>query len=171
MSCTETPTRTSPIHSWSNSMDWVQTSSGSWWWTGKPGILQFMRLQRVRHDWAIELNWAAPFIVGKAWKKPIDRWMDKENKGIFPSHGKEWNIAIRLPLNCIILSDYFENADSLDSSIRFKSLTLRIHKTQYLFPIFPTSLQVMDREACCMLWFMGLQSRTRLTDWTELNWM
>ena len=31
--------------------------SGSWWWTGRPGILWFMGLQRVRHDWATELNW------------------------------------------------------------------------------------------------------------------
>ena len=29
----------------------------SWWWTGKPGVLQFIRLQRVGHDWATELNW------------------------------------------------------------------------------------------------------------------
>ena len=39
---------------------WVWTSSGSWWWTGKPcgmSMLQSMELQRVRHDWAIELNW------------------------------------------------------------------------------------------------------------------
>ena len=36
---------------------WVWLSSGSWWWTGKPGVLQFMGLQRVRHDWATELNW------------------------------------------------------------------------------------------------------------------
>ena len=28
-----------------------------WWWTGKPGLLQSMGLQRVRHDWATELNW------------------------------------------------------------------------------------------------------------------
>ena len=28
-----------------------------WWWTGKPGMLQFMGLQRGRHDWATELNW------------------------------------------------------------------------------------------------------------------
>ena len=32
-------------------------SSRSWWWTGKPGMLQFMGLQRIRHDWATELNW------------------------------------------------------------------------------------------------------------------
>ena len=36
---------------------WVWASSGSWWWTGKPGVLQFTELQRVGHDWAAELNW------------------------------------------------------------------------------------------------------------------
>ena len=31
---------------------WVWVSSGScWWWTGKPGMLQSMGLQRVRHGW------------------------------------------------------------------------------------------------------------------------
>jgi len=36
---------------------WVWASSGSWWWTGKPGVLQSMGSQRVRHDWTTELNW------------------------------------------------------------------------------------------------------------------
>ena len=36
---------------------WVWVSFGSLWWTGKPGMLQSMGLQRVRHDWATELNW------------------------------------------------------------------------------------------------------------------
>ena len=36
---------------------WVWVDSGSWWWTGRPGVLQFMRSQRVGHDWATELNW------------------------------------------------------------------------------------------------------------------
>ena len=36
---------------------WVWVSSRSWWWTGRPGVLQFMGLQRVGHDWATELNW------------------------------------------------------------------------------------------------------------------
>ena len=36
---------------------WVWVNSGSWWWTGRPGTLQFMGSQRVRHDWATELNW------------------------------------------------------------------------------------------------------------------
>jgi len=34
---------------------WV--NSGSWWWTGRPGVLWFVGLQRVGHDWATELNW------------------------------------------------------------------------------------------------------------------
>ena len=35
---------------------WVWVDSGSWWWTGRPGVLQFMGLQRVGHDW-VRLNW------------------------------------------------------------------------------------------------------------------
>ena len=35
---------------------WVWASFGSWWWAGRPGMLQSMGLQRVRHDWATELN-------------------------------------------------------------------------------------------------------------------
>ena len=36
---------------------WIWVSSRSWWWTGRPGMLQSMGSQRVRHSWAIELNW------------------------------------------------------------------------------------------------------------------
>ena len=36
---------------------WVWASSGSWWWTGKPGMLQSMGLQTVGHNWVTELNW------------------------------------------------------------------------------------------------------------------
>ena len=35
----------------------VWVSSRSWWWTGKPGVLQSMGSQRLGHDWAPELNW------------------------------------------------------------------------------------------------------------------
>ena len=35
---------------------WVLVDSGSWWWTGRPGVLRFMGSQRVGHDWATELN-------------------------------------------------------------------------------------------------------------------
>ena len=36
---------------------WVWARSETWWWTRKSGVLQSMGSQRVRHDWATELNW------------------------------------------------------------------------------------------------------------------
>ena len=36
---------------------WAWLNSGSLWWIGRPGVLQFMGLQRVRHDWATDLTW------------------------------------------------------------------------------------------------------------------
>ena len=38
-------------------MDWVWVNSGNRWWTGRPGVLRLMGLQRVGHDWVTELNW------------------------------------------------------------------------------------------------------------------
>ena len=40
-----------------DSMD-VSVNSGSWWWTGRPGVLWFMGSQRVGHDWATDLIWS-----------------------------------------------------------------------------------------------------------------
>ena len=37
---------------------WVWVNSRSWWWTGRPSVLQSMGLQRVGHNWTTELNWA-----------------------------------------------------------------------------------------------------------------
>ena len=36
---------------------WLWVNSGSWWCTGRPGVLRFMGSQRVGHDWVTELNW------------------------------------------------------------------------------------------------------------------
>ena len=44
---------------------WAWVDSGSWWWTGRPGVLGFMGSQSVGHDWAIELNWN---IIGLPWR-------------------------------------------------------------------------------------------------------
>ena len=50
---------------------WVWVSSGSWWWTGKPGVLRFMGSQRVRHDWATELNWIYMFQCCSLFVPPL----------------------------------------------------------------------------------------------------
>ena len=41
---------------------WVSVNSGSWWWTGRPGVLRFMGSQRVGHDWATDLIWSDIYI-------------------------------------------------------------------------------------------------------------
>ena len=46
---------------------WVWASSGSWWWPGKPGILQSMGSQRVRENWATELNLS---LMNNRYKNP-----------------------------------------------------------------------------------------------------
>ena len=44
---------------------WVWVNSRSWWWTGKPGVLQSMGSQRVGHDWVTELNWTETYAILK----------------------------------------------------------------------------------------------------------
>jgi len=50
---------------------WVWASSGRWWWTGLPGVLQSMGLQRVGHDWTTE-NQQVMGRAGKHWEISID---------------------------------------------------------------------------------------------------
>ena len=49
--------RLSWLDSITDSMDMSLGKLRDWWWTGKPGMLQPMELQKVRHDWVTELNW------------------------------------------------------------------------------------------------------------------
>ena len=43
---------------------WVWVNSRSWYWTGRPGMLQSMGSQRVGHDWVTELNWTDGHFLG-----------------------------------------------------------------------------------------------------------
>ena len=53
---------------------WVWVNSGSWWWTGKPGVLQSMGSQRVRYDLATKLNWTDNICM---WFNLTQRQMDQ----------------------------------------------------------------------------------------------
>ena len=48
---------------------WVWVGSSSWWWTGRPGVLQSMGLQRISHDWATELDWTESDLTHKVIHK------------------------------------------------------------------------------------------------------
>ena len=49
-----------------DSMDMSLSKLQSWWWTGKPGMLESMGSQRVGHDWATELNWTDLILYRKS---------------------------------------------------------------------------------------------------------
>ena len=52
---------------------WVWVDSGSWWWTGRPGVLLFIRSQRVGRDWVTQLNWTESRISTqwRGWKSQL----------------------------------------------------------------------------------------------------
>ena len=69
---------------------WVWVNSGSWWWTGRPGVLRFMGSQRVGHDLATELNWnlLKVLVIQKYPQKPLP-WASNFQWGgilILPHH-------------------------------------------------------------------------------------
>ena len=63
-----------------NSMHMSLSNSGSWWWTGRPGVLQSMGSQWVRHDWVTELYWkeslflCSEFFKGVSSQNKIQRY-------------------------------------------------------------------------------------------------
>ena len=75
---------------------WVWVGSGSWWWTGRPGVLQFMRLQRFRHYWPTELNWSKP---GKMCFQDLEITF-REFKLVAQDH---WRITVSYTVSSSIL--------------------------------------------------------------------
>ena len=75
---------------------WVSVNSGSWWWTGRPDVLQFMGSQRVGHDWTSELNWCVYYwfhqycLICSGFDVPV--WWKKR---IWLSHGKDGSPKIK----------------------------------------------------------------------------
>ena len=71
-----------------DSMGMSLSKLGSWWWTGRPGMLQSMGWQRVGHNWATELNWTLipwfsfqyKLCSSLDSKVAIDKFLDKNSK-------------------------------------------------------------------------------------------
>ena len=103
---------------WSNWMasltrwTWVWVNSGSWCWTGRPGMLRFMGSQRVRHDWATELNWTE-WIIEKArefQKNSYFCFINYAKAFDYVDHYKLWKILkemdIQDHLTCLLRNLY-----------------------------------------------------------------
>jgi len=97
---------------------WVWVNSGSWWWTGRPGVLRFMGSQRVGHDWATELtdrtvdalvvlsvtlldgnHWICSLLFhlpggsdGKAFACMKETWHEIPGTGRFPGKGNGYSL-------------------------------------------------------------------------------
>ena len=70
----------------------VWVNSRSWWWTGKPGMLQFMGSQRVGHDWATELNWWGIL----AWRNSLKKLQEKQKISLW-NYEKVSAMDVRIP--------------------------------------------------------------------------
>ena len=85
---------------------WVWASSKSWWWTGKPCVLQSMGSQRVGHSWATELNWTElyfPRSISLSFKEGLDYIFTKICSRFFHmhitntrGHRKGWQQSMKL---------------------------------------------------------------------------
>jgi len=72
---------------------WVWVNSGSWWWTGRPGVLQFMGSQRVGHNWATELNWT----LRKRWNGDSTCSFTKLKQKVFSSFNLSHSLTQKGP--------------------------------------------------------------------------
>ena len=78
-----------------------QWTPGSWWWTGRPGVLQFMGLQWVGHEWVTELNrtelndWSKYFLKFLAFLSSACLWIYFSCVWLFATL---WTVAHQAPL-------------------------------------------------------------------------
>ena len=81
---------------------WAWVNSRSWWWTGRPGVLQSMGSQRVGHDWATKLNWTEPFVL--LWEQLC-----------FRSSLKHLSHLLQVSSSCVCLSYHLERSGHSES--------------------------------------------------------
>ena len=149
---------------------------GSWWWTGRPGVLRFMGSRRVGHDWATELNYGEfscipaslvaqlgknpPCNVGDLGSTPVLGRSPGEGKG-YPLRPGEFDGLYRAwvtesgtteRLSLHFLYSFRKHLNMALTPIRISVL--------YLFKIRPTP--VCSSKHCMFLWQLM---------WAELNYM
>ena len=154
---------------------WVWVNSGSWWWTGKPGMLQFMGSQRVRHDWVTDLI---------CWRRLLRvPWTARRSK---QSILKEISLACSLERLLKLKLQYFGQLmwrpDSFEKTLMLGKIEGRrrrgrerirwLHGITDSMDICLGGLQelVIDREAWPAAVHVITKILTQLSDWTWLNW-
>ena len=113
---------------------WVWVNSGSWWWAGRPLMLHSMGSQRVRHDWATELNWSELNLLNVGVPLIFPNWVT-EGKATRPEHKTQL---------------YFIDTNRHWSDIYFVGNHVCLSKTLHLFLI--EDLQCVSH-CCTAKWF------------------
>ena len=119
---------------------WVWVNSGSWWWTGRPVVLQSMGLQRVGHDWVTELNswlsnclwqlWGQPSLFAKdfpplSFKSPISLKNLSLGQIWMMGHSRKlWSIFTSFLLKISLRMKWFSGFDQYSFWSRKWQLTL-----------------------------------------------
>ena len=104
---------------------WVWVNSGSWWWTGRSGMLWFMGSQRVGHDWATELNWTELNIM-------LNARLDKSQTGIKTARKNINNF--RYADDTTLMAE----SESVQFSCSVMSHSFRPHESQHARPPCPS---------------------------------
>ena len=121
--------------------DRVWVDSGSWWWTGSPGVLWFMGSQRVGHDWMTELNWMFIHIVLQQkltqWYKAIILQFQT-----FEQRKKDAKLISRISLDVTLSHDrhcWYEICEVFEWTENLLGLS-QPEQTNPVVPFFLTSL-------------------------------
>ena len=83
-----------------DSMDMSLSSTGGWWWTGKPGVLQSMRSQRVGHDWVTELTDFKSSKALSVFFLKITEWFPKWKVRLLFEHLCPMHLVIKVTVSC-----------------------------------------------------------------------
>jgi len=83
---------------------WVWVNSGSWWWTGRPGVLWFMGSQRVWHDWVTDLIWSDAFSKSSLtiWEFSVHVVLKSSLENFEHYFSSIWNEC-----NCVVVWKFF----------------------------------------------------------------
>ena len=142
---------------------WVWVNSGSWWWTGRPGVLWFMESQRIGHDWATELNWTE--LNTSVVAQTVKNLPEMGETGFEPWVGKiPWRRTLQL-ISVLLLGESHEQRSlagdspwggrgsdmtehNSSNTLKWLSLTIRIPTFLEYNPITNLSLSTSPQYLC-----------------------
>ena len=144
---------------------WVWVNSGSWWWTGRPGVLWFMGSQRVGHDWVTELNWTELKMHKLKWQRIQIYFETFLSLGL--RHHSLLDLFLLGQLLLVSFVDFFSSSKTLNVRVprplQFSILTCRWSQV-YKFHLHTMTHNLNFSQNSCLLytafplrWFSSVQ--------------